>query len=358
MPYPALPLAEAHRILTAPGSPSRPSRARSAASGCGSGRTRRRPCATCSVSAAASATRRSWSTRTSAPRFEAFARAAVVFAHELQSLGIVKGDRVAIGMRNLPEWPVAFFGTILAGAIAVPLNAWSTGPELEFVLDDSGARLAVARRRALSTASRRISTPARPCALSSSAARNTLDCGKAEAWEKLIGKTADWANLPAFDLPEVDLAPDDDATIFYTSGTTGKPEGRARHASQRLLDAVRAALRPGDGGAATWRHAGRARSERAAEIDAAVRALLPRHRLHVDADPGARLRREDRHHAPLGHGRGAETDRARAHQRRRRRADHRLATDRASRLRQIRHLLAGKFRLRRRAGGGRLWCGG
>ena len=41
----------------------------------------------------------------------------------------------------------------------------------------------------------------------------------------MIGEVGDWANLPARPLPAVDLAPDDDATIFYTSGTTGKPKG-------------------------------------------------------------------------------------------------------------------------------------
>ncbi len=43
--------------------------------------------------------------------------------------------------------------------------------------------------------------------------------------EDLIGETNDWGDLPDRPLPEVDLAPDDDATIFYTSGTTGKPKG-------------------------------------------------------------------------------------------------------------------------------------
>ena len=224
MPYPALPLAEAHRILTAPGS------AYETIEGEVNGRRMR-------VWKNAPPTLRDvfrlghgFGDRTflvyehERATFEAFAKAAVVFAHELQSLGIVKGDRVAIAMRNLPEWPVAFFGTILAGAIAVPLNAWSTGPELEFVLNDSGARLAIADPERFHRIKPHLDAcPALRLVLVSRAEH--LDCGKAEAWEKLVGKTADWPNLPAFDLPEVDLAPDDDATIFYTSGTTGKPKG-------------------------------------------------------------------------------------------------------------------------------------
>ena len=64
--------------------------------------------------------------------FEGFARAALTIAHRLLQEGVTKGDRVAIAMRNLPEWPAAFYGAILVGAIATPLNAWWTGPELEY----------------------------------------------------------------------------------------------------------------------------------------------------------------------------------------------------------------------------------
>jgi len=157
--------------------------------------------------------------------FEAFSRAAIVFAHELQAAGVAKGDRVAIGMRNLPEWPVAFFGAILAGAIAVPLNAWSTGPELQYVLTDSGARLAVLDAERFERLKPHLDDcPALRLVLVSRA-EGALDHAKAESWSALIGATADWANLPALDLPKVELAPDDDATIFYTSGTTGKPKG-------------------------------------------------------------------------------------------------------------------------------------
>ena len=71
--------------------------------------------------------------------FEAFYRAVTVFAVELTAKGVQKGDRVAIVMRNLPEWPVAFYGALSIGAIVTPLNAWWTGQELEYGLLDSGA---------------------------------------------------------------------------------------------------------------------------------------------------------------------------------------------------------------------------
>ena len=75
--------------------------------------------------------------------FEAFARATLALAARFRADGVVKGDRVAVVMRNLPEWPVAFFAASLCGAIATPLNAWWTGGELEYGLVDSGAKLLV-----------------------------------------------------------------------------------------------------------------------------------------------------------------------------------------------------------------------
>src|SRR5271154_3803843 len=63
--------------------------------------------------------------------FEAFFRAVSAFARELQVQGVTKGDRVAIIMRNVPEWPVGFYAAASLGAIVTPLNAWWTGPELE-----------------------------------------------------------------------------------------------------------------------------------------------------------------------------------------------------------------------------------
>ena len=60
--------------------------------------------------------------------FSGFARAASRLAQALVDRGVHKGDRVVVAMRNLPEWPVAFFGAALAGAIVTPLNAWWTGP--------------------------------------------------------------------------------------------------------------------------------------------------------------------------------------------------------------------------------------
>ncbi|MHB1711451.1 MAG: AMP-binding protein, partial [Acidimicrobiales bacterium] len=69
-------------------------------------------------------------------------RIAAALGHALAGkFGITKGDRVAIAMRNLPEWVMAFWASIAVGAVVVPLNAWWTGAELAYGLSDSGSSL-------------------------------------------------------------------------------------------------------------------------------------------------------------------------------------------------------------------------
>ena len=71
-------------------------------------------------------------------------RAASALAWRLaEDYGVKKGDRVAIAMRNYPEWPIAFWASTVIGAVAVPLNAWGTGADLAYGLGDSGARVAI-----------------------------------------------------------------------------------------------------------------------------------------------------------------------------------------------------------------------
>lgn len=66
-------------------------------------------------------------------------------AAALQSrYGVEKGDRVAIAMRNYPEWIATYIGAISIGAIVVSMNAWWTADELEYGLTDSGAKVLVA----------------------------------------------------------------------------------------------------------------------------------------------------------------------------------------------------------------------
>jgi len=65
------------------------------------------------------------------------------FAAALQRLGIQKGDRVAIALPNVPQYPIAFFGALRAGAVVVPTNPLYTEREMQHQLGDSGARVVV-----------------------------------------------------------------------------------------------------------------------------------------------------------------------------------------------------------------------
>ena len=156
--------------------------------------------------------------------YEGWFRAVAHLARELRRRGIGKGDRVALAMRNLPEWPVAFFAITAIGAIAVPLNGWWTGTELRYGLANSGsaglicdaarwgrikphlAELPALRHMLVA---RELDAPAAP----------------AQALEAVIGTPARYGDLAALPLPPCPIAPDDPATIFYTSGTTGLPKG-------------------------------------------------------------------------------------------------------------------------------------
>src|SRR5579864_1149846 len=72
-----------------------------------------------------------------------FAHHANRFALALQSLGVNKGDRVALALPNIPQYPIAFYGALLAGAVVVPTNPLYTEREMQHQLADSGARVIV-----------------------------------------------------------------------------------------------------------------------------------------------------------------------------------------------------------------------
>ena len=155
--------------------------------------------------------------------YDAWFRAVATLAAELQAKGVGKGDRVALAMHNLPEWPVAFFAAVTIGAICVPLNAWWTGEELAYGLQDSGTRLLICdAERWERIAPYRSECPALETVIVSRADNPGEDT---IMLERLIGGSGDYAALVCDTLPDVDIAPDDDATIFYTSGTTGRPKG-------------------------------------------------------------------------------------------------------------------------------------
>jgi len=132
-------------------------------------------------------------------------------AHLLKARGINKGDRVAVAMRNRPEWVMAYMGALMAGAIVVPMNSWWTGPELDFGLRDCDAKLVFLDRSRL----RRLQETSNDTPFISAGGFEERD----NDLTRLI------AEYPPEPLPFDHLMPDDDASIMYTSGSTGQPKG-------------------------------------------------------------------------------------------------------------------------------------
>ncbi len=174
--------------------------------------------------------------------FDQHYRAAATFAHRLVDGEVTPGDRVVIAARNLPEWVVAFWGIVAAGAVAVPLNAWWTGDELLYGLEDSGARLAVVDEERLERL--------RPHLGHGSSLATVVvvseEPGRAARLGELTGAVAvrdyrDFLGPVAPDAipPSIDFEPDDPVTMFYTSGTTGRPRGALgthRNAATNLMN--------------------------------------------------------------------------------------------------------------------------
>jgi len=158
---------------------------------------------------------------------QAWVEAGRIGALLVQRYGIAPGDRVAISMRNFPEWVLAFMAITSIGGIAVAMNSMWQPDEMAYGLTDSGAKVLFADAERIERLSRARARPA----VQVIAVRTEADTPEAPRLSTLL---ADFPG-PSSDalqdssglgvMPAQAPASDDPATLFYTSGSTGHPKG-------------------------------------------------------------------------------------------------------------------------------------
>ena len=132
----------------------------------------------------------------------------------LRSQGVGTGDRVAIAMRNFPEWMLAYWAITSIGATVVGMNAWWVPAEMRYALEDCEPRVIILDRERL-VRLQEDPTMAGDAVLVG--VRLPEPVAGVVPWSETVATTAA--------LPETTVDPDSDACIFYTSGTTGRPKG-------------------------------------------------------------------------------------------------------------------------------------
>jgi len=145
-------------------------------------------------------------------------RRACTLAHVLvNDYGVKKGDRIAIAMRNYPEWMIAFMAATSIGALTVAVNALWTADEMSYGLNLCEPKVVVVDQERLDRVVSLI-TPPKDMAIIAVRATKALPAG-ARAWTDVMSAPEQ------SELPNVDVQPDDDAIMLFTSGSTGNPKG-------------------------------------------------------------------------------------------------------------------------------------
>lgn len=131
----------------------------------------------------------------------------------LMAQGVAPGDRIAIAMRNYPEWMLIYWAACSIGVAVVGMNAWWTAPEMAYGLSDARPKVLFADAERLA----RVAEQPDMLAGAHVVAVRTETPAGGTPWSAVIGHGGA--------MPEVTVDPDSDACIFYTSGTTGFPKG-------------------------------------------------------------------------------------------------------------------------------------
>ncbi len=157
--------------------------------------------------------------------YRTFVETANGVAHALAGrFGVGHGDRVSVLSQNNPEWCLSFWATVSMGAILVGLNGWWKADEILYGLQDSGSKVLVADRKRFERIADRLDE-------APDLAHVFLVDASPEDFPRSAGAKAELHRFdelttePTDRFPDTPIAEDDDAVIFYTSGTTGRPKG-------------------------------------------------------------------------------------------------------------------------------------
>jgi long-chain acyl-CoA synthetase len=126
-------------------------------------------------------------------------------ARGLVGRGVRPGDRVAIGMPNVPRFAPAYFGCLRAGAVVVPVNVMLTAAETARILQDSEARIALCASPFAEVVEQAVNDA------------GDIEVVTADAWPKRAERSGE--------PPDVEVSEDDLGVLAYTSGTTSEPKG-------------------------------------------------------------------------------------------------------------------------------------
>jgi long-chain acyl-CoA synthetase len=145
--------------------------------------------------------------------FGNFNRSVSSLANHLKALGIGKGDKVALMLPNVPEFPITYFACQKLGAVAVTLNVMSTSYELQYLLDNSDSKVLITA----ATSARRFEEIKDRLATCRHLLLTEVDDGPMSMKNAL--------EAGPFEFEPSDAAENDAAVMIYTSGLTGKPLG-------------------------------------------------------------------------------------------------------------------------------------
>ena len=145
-------------------------------------------------------------------------RRACALAHALvKDYGVREGDRIAVSMRNYPEWIVSYMAVSSIGGMFVAMNALWTPDEMAYGLSNAEAKVLIADQERLDRLAA-IAGPPKQLAVIGVRTTKPLPAG-ARAWSDVV--VAPFRT----DMPAIDVKPDDDLQMLFTSGSTGNPKG-------------------------------------------------------------------------------------------------------------------------------------